>query len=316
MKAVFLDKASLFPADLDLDYLNSSTDHWTFYHATAPDQTIEHMNNAEIVVSNKVVINAAAMDANPALKLIVVAATGTNNIDLAAAGERGIQVSNIRGYGSATVAQHTFALLLALTNQILPYTRDVQNGRWATSDNFCLMDYPIVELAGKHLVIVGRGETGLAVAKLARAFDMQVSFAASLSGAQDGRLALHELLPLADVLSIHCLLSEQTRNLIGLQQLRQMKPGAFLLNTARGGIVNEDDLLTALQQGLIAGAALDLLTTEPPRQSHPLIDANLPNLIITPHCAWGSREARQRLTDQVADIIRSFLAGTAVNRVV
>ena len=266
------------------------------------------------MISNKVRLDAAAFAAAPQLRLVCVAATGTNNVDLDAAQRHGVTVCNVRGYATPAVVQHVYALILALTTRLPDYQRDVANGRWQASPYFCLLDHPIRELAGRTLGIVGYGELGSAVARVAAAFGMSVLIAQRAgSAAQAGRLALTELLPLVDILSLHCPLTPQTRGLIGAQELALMKPDALLINTARGGLVDEAALAAALRGGKLGGAGIDVLSEEPPRDNNPLLATDIPNLIVTPHIAWASREARQRVIDAIAANIRAFLAGTPVN---
>lgn len=307
MRAVFLDYQSLRPADLRLDSLRALPLTLELFDATQPGQTAERIREADIVISNKVVLDAALIAAAPRLRLIAVTATGTNNIDREVAAARGIAVVNVQAYGTAAVAQHSFALLLALTNRLREYGRDAVNGRWSQSPVFCLMDHPVVDLAGKTLGLVGYGELGQAVGRLGEAFGMRVLVAEGQRGAEPGRVPLAQLLREADVLSLHCLLSPQTEKLINAGALAQMKSTALLVNTARGGLIDEPALVQALRTGQIAGAALDVLSVEPPPLDHPLLQADIPNLLITPHCAWVSPAARQRLLDATADNIRRFL---------
>jgi glycerate dehydrogenase len=317
MYGVFLDLDSLDRDDLDLSALHTTLPAWRLYGSTAPAEVHERIAEAEVVVSNKVVLDEAALAAAPRLRLIAVAATGTNNVDLAAAGRRGIHVCNIRRYATPSVVQHVFALLLALCRNLDGYRQAVREGRWQQSEQFCLLDYPIRELGGLSLGIVGYGELGRAVAEVAEtAFGMSVLIAQRPGGPpQPGRLPLNELLPQVDVLSLHCPLSAETRHLIGEAELAQMKPDALLINTARGGIVKETALAAALRGGRLGGAGIDVLETEPPGNDSPLLTGDIPNLIVTPHVAWASRAARQRLADQLADNIRAFLAGRPQNLV-
>ncbi|AYF90193.1 2-hydroxyacid dehydrogenase [Pseudomonas sp. DY-1] len=312
-RAVFLDHASLDLGDLDLNPLRQVFGELQLHGQTAPSEVAERLSGAQVAISNKVHIDAAAMAANPALKLILVAATGTNNIDLDAARARGITVCNCQAYGTPSVAQHTLALLLALTTSLPDYQAAVRAGRWQQSSQFCLLDFPIFELDGKTLGLLGHGELGGAVARLAEAFGMRVLLG-QLPGRppRADRLPLHELLPQVDALTLHCPLNEQTRDMIGTAELALMKPGALLVNTARGGLVNEEALAAALRSGHLGGAATDVLTQEPPRDGNPLLATDIPRLIVTPHSAWGSREARQRIVQQLAENGAAWLKDSPV----
>lgn len=315
-RGVFLDLASLGD-DINTQQLAQCDVEWAFYPETAPDQVDQRIADADIVITNKVVLTAEMISSAPSLQLICVAATGTNNVDLAAASTRKIPVCNVTNYGTASVAQHTFSLLLALTTQLAHYSRDAINGRWSESAMFCLMDYPVYELQGKTMGILGHGTLGQAVANIATAFGMKViiSERPGVAPVREGRVAFGDLLPQVDVLSLHCPLSPETERLIDADALQRMKSSAILLNTARGAIVDEDALADALRQGEIAGAGLDTLSQEPPPIEHPLLASDIPNLIVTPHSAWISQEARQRLTDQLADNVQAFLQGHPRNRV-
>ncbi len=315
-KAVFLDTSTLDKNDLDLSGLTGTPYTWELLPSTSPEETAERIKGATLIVSNKVVIDRPLMENNPELKLICLTATGTNNIDLKAAAELGIGVTNVTGYGTATVVQHTFSLILALSTRLLDYHAAVKQGAWQRSDTFCLTDFPIREIAGKTLGIVGYGTLGKAVAKVAEAFGMSVKLSQRPGGsAQTGRLPLHEMLPQIDILTLHCPLTPETEDLIGTRELTLMRPDALLINTARGGIVDERALVTALRQGTLGGAGVDVLTKEPPSDDNPLLQPDIPNLIVTPHNAWASREARQRLVDGVTANIGDFLAGGMANRV-
>jgi glycerate dehydrogenase len=311
MHGVFLDRESLDSGDLDFSVLDNVLPGIRYYPATRSDQVRERLADAAVAISNKVVLDAAALEASPILKLICVAATGTNNIDLEAAARSGITVCNCRGYGTGSVVQHVFSLLLALMTRLPDYQRAVTEGRWHRAPQFCLLDYPIRELAGKTLGIVGFGELGKGVARIAEAFGMTVLIAQRPGTVepQNGRLPLTALLPQVDVLTLHCPLTPETRGLIGAWELALMKRDAILINAARGGIVDETALAKALRSGALGGAGIDVLTEEPPARGNPLLEPNIPHLIVTPHCAWGSREARQRLLAQLAENIEGFLRG-------
>lgn len=322
---VLLDRGSLDTGDLDFSALEAACGLLRCFDATRPAETAARIADAVVVISNKVVLGAAEMDAAPGLRLICVAATGTNNVDLAAARDRGIAVTNVSGYATPAVVQHVFALLLDWAVGLRQRVAAVRAGAWSAAPHFCLLpdtaagEPPIRELAGRTLGIVGYGELGRAVAQAAAAFGMRVLVAqrpgTEQQPASPGRLPLAELLPRVDVLSLHCPLAENTRGLIGAAELAAMRPDALLINTARGGLVDEVALAAALRAGRPGAAALDTLSREPPPPEHPLLAADLPNLVITPHVAWASRAARQRLVDAVAANIRAFAAGEARNRV-
>lgn len=316
LMGVMLDRASLDTGDLDLAALQGVA-NWTFHDATAPDEIAARIAKADVVITNKVVLDAASIDAAPKLRLICVAATGYNNIDIAAAARRGIVVSNVRGYATPAVVQHVFALMLALTTRLRDYAGLAVDGRWSQSRHFCRLDFPIREIAGRSLGIVGYGELGRGVAEVARAFGMTVLIAARPGSdvIPDGRIALPELLPQVDVLSLHTPLTAHTRQLIGADELARMRPDALLINTARGAIVDAAALADALRKGVIGGAGIDVLDPEPPATDHPLLAPDIPNLILTPHVAWASREARQRLVEEMAANIRAFVSGSPRNTV-
>lgn len=314
MKATFLDLASIHPDDLDLTPLHALADEWVWRDNTACDELADAIAGFDIVVTNKVVLDAAAFASADALRLVCAAATGVNNIDLKAAAGAGVTVCNARAYATPAVVQHVFAMLLSLTTQLERYRKDVMQGQWSQSEFFCLLDHPIRELSGLSMGIVGYGELGKAVAETARAFGMSVLIAKrDDDDDRPGRVALEEVLREADVLSLHCPLTSQTRGMIGAEQLAMMKPDAILINTARGGLVDEHALHEALKQGGIGGAALDVLEQEPPQRDHVLLQQELPNLIITPHTAWASRQARQRVVEEIAANISAFSAGRPRN---
>ncbi|WP_324710605.1 2-hydroxyacid dehydrogenase [Pseudomonas citronellolis] len=315
-RAVFLDTASLDLGDLDLQPLRQVFGELVLHAASAPDQIAGRLREANVAISNKATISAETLAQCPDLRLILVTATGTNNIDLAAARERGIAVANCQGYGTASVAQHAILLLLALATRLPDYQAAVRAGRWQQSTQFCLLDFPIVELEGKTLGLLGHGELGGAVARLAEAFGMRVLLG-QLPGRppRADRLALDELLPQVDAISLHCPLTEQTRGMIGQRELDLMKPGAFIVNTARGGLIDEQALADTLRRGHLGGAATDVLSVEPPKDGNPLLAGDIPRLIVTPHNAWGSREARQRIVGQVTDNAAAFFRGDKLRRV-
>jgi len=312
MHGVILDAASL-GQDLDLSPLLNSAPSWQVYNDTPAALVDERIHDANIVLTNKVNLSAANMQNAANLKFISVMATGTNNIDLQAAQRQNIVVSNAVGYATPSVVQHTLTLILALATRLNLYQRDVQVGKWQQSNTFCLLDHPIMELSGKTLGIVGFGELGSQVARVAESFGMLIKVA-QRPGYQDSdvelgypRLALEQLLPEVDILSLHCPLVPETEHLINQETLQLMKPSALLINTARGGLVDSTALLAALNSGQIAGAGIDVLPTEPPGKDEPLLSAPLANLIITPHIAWAALESRQRLLIQVCENIEGFL---------
>ncbi|MCE1238989.1 MAG: D-2-hydroxyacid dehydrogenase [Azonexaceae bacterium] len=293
---------------------------WIEHPKSAPADVVERLAGADIAITNKVPIPAAAVDALPQLKMIAISATGTNNVDLDACRQRGIVVSNIRGYAEHTVPEHVFALLLALSRNLIAWRETLLAGGWQRAEQFCLFDHPIRDLHGATLGLIGSGSLGNGVARLAEAFGMRV-LRAEHRGAtriRPGYTAFAEVLKAADAISLHCPLNDATRGLIGEAELQAMKPSALLINTARGGIVDETALIRALREGWIAGAGFDVLTVEPPPADHPLVDPALlalPNFLLTPHVAWASRPAMQTLADQLIANIEAFAAGRPQNRV-
>ncbi len=273
------------------------------------------MQSAEIVLSNKVVIDKDVIAACPDLKLIIAGATGYNNIDAAAAKDAGITVCNVRGYSTPCVTQHVFAFILSLRTRIHEYDRDVKAGRWQQARDFCFLDYPIHELAGQTLGIIGYGNLGAKVKTVAKAFDMDVLIAdhKGLSEIREGRTKFEDVITRADIITLHCPLTADTKDLIAAPELKAMKKSALLINTARGGIANESDLAEALKAKEIAGAGVDVLSKEPPNDGNPLLDPSIPNLIVTPHTAWASRQACQRLFDQLVEVIESYKSGNPIN---
>ena len=310
MRGVFLDTLTMKLDELDTSALDSILDHWDLFATTAPEETAARIKDADVVITNKVVLDRALIEGAPKLKLICVCATGTNNIDLDAATDRNIPVKNVTGYTGSSLAQHTIALMLALATRWHQYSEDVRNGRWTQSPIFCRLDYPVMELAGKNLGIIGYGDLGQKVAALGEALGMHVLVADSFTGKEKaGRVPLARLLAESDVVSLHCPLTEHTDKMVNQSFLNQMKRSAFIINTARGGLVDEAALVDALKSGTIGGAALDVLSVEPPPADHPLLGSDIPNLIITPHNAWISRESRQRLLDGVVNNIQQWLNG-------
>jgi glycerate dehydrogenase len=310
---VFLDRDSLVA-----NVRRPSFEHtWAEHPASTAAQAAERLQGATIAITNKVPLRADTLARLPDLKMIAVAATGTDIIDLPAARERGIVVSNIRDYAYAAVPEHTFALILALRRNLLAYRADVEAGKWETAPRFCLFDHPIRDLHGSRLGLFGYGALGRQVARIGRAFGMEIAVhtRTPVADADVVNVGFDELLATADVLSLHAPLSDATRNVIGAAELARMKPTALLVNTSRGGLVDEAALAEALQNGVIAGAGFDVLTQEPPVPDNPLLRLRLPNFILTPHNAWASQEAMQGLADQLIDNIEAFERKQPVNRV-
>jgi glycerate dehydrogenase len=317
LKTVVLDLATISRDDLDLAALDRVVPGWTGFPVTRADEVAGRVRDAQAILTNKIRIDRAVFDAAPDLQLICLAATGTNNVDLDEARARGIAVYNIQAYCTASVTQHVFALILALTINIPGYRALLRDGAWRESPQFCLLDFPIRELSGRTFGIVGHGELGRAAARIAEAFGMEVLVSERPGGGpQEGRVPFDEVLARADVLSLHCPLTPETRDLIDAAALAKMKPDALLINTARGAVVDEAALADALRRGVIGGAGIDVLSEEPPANGNPLLADDIPNLIVTPHIAWAAREARQRAIDGMAGNIGAFLAGDKRNRVV
>ena len=316
MRGVFLDVDTLDRSDLDLRSLFATLPEWMPYPGTTAAEVNRRIRDADVVVSNKVLLDRDTLLAAEHLKLVCITATGTNNIDLETACARNISVCNVSGYATPSVVEHVFAQLLILNRQLYAYRDAVSQGRWQQADGFCLLDFPIRELNGLTLGIIGYGELGKAVARMGEAFGMQVLVAERADATpRPGRVPLQTLLAESHAVSLHCPLTAATRNLIGAAEIGLMRRDAVLINTARGGIVDEAALLHALQTGRIAGAAIDVLSEEPPRHGNPLLEAALPNLVVTPHIAWASINARQRLIDEITRNIQAWLAGSARNLV-
>jgi len=316
MKMVFLDKASLGD-DLDYGEFDRLLPEWKSYSSTAAEAVSDRIKDANIIITNKVVLNRQLIEKSAQLELICVAATGVNNIDLQAAADRTIPVCNVKAYATASVVEHVFGLLIHLQRQMIDYQAAAFDGRWSESPHFCYHGKKISELAGKTIGVIGYGELGRAVASLAKAFSMNVLIS-QRPGTDDipaGRVSLEQLLSDSDIVSLHCPLTQNTQDLIDRQAFELMRPHSILINTARGGLVNEADLLEALTAGKIAAAAIDVLSQEPPPADHPLLQSQLPNLVITPHVAWSSVEARQRMVTELAENIRVFLQGGSRNQI-
>ncbi|HMM55784.1 MAG TPA: D-2-hydroxyacid dehydrogenase [Candidatus Desulfobacillus sp.] len=311
---VFLERDSIRGEFRRPDFPHEYSEH----ALTRQEELAPRLAEASIVIVNKLQLRGELLATLPRLRMIAIAATGSDNVDLAWCREHGVVVSNIRGYAARTVPEHVMALALALRRKLLDYRRDVAAGKWQQAPMFCFFDHPIGDLHGATLGIVGRGSLGEGVARLAEAFGMRVLWAerkgVPATEARPGRTAFEALLREADVVSLHCPLSEATRGMIGAAELGLMKPDAVLINTARGGLVDEAALARALREGRIGGAGFDVLSQEPPRQGNPLLELDLPNFILTPHVAWASAGAMQALLDQLTGNLEAFARGEPRNR--
>ena len=308
LSGVFLDTETLSLSTLDTTVLRSLDIDVTCYDNTCADEVISRIDNAAFILVNKVVLNRDVLQHAKALKYIGVTATGVNNIDTEYCEKHNISVRNVTAYGTESVAQHTLMLLLNLMTNFPRYHNDVQQGNWSSSEHFCLNHYPVTTLSGKHAVIVGHGELGRRVEALLKAFGMRVSIAARPGKENDDRPALDSLLPTADVVSLHCPLTKENDKLINARTLALMKPTAALINTARGGLVDEAALVRALQSNALGGAALDVISEEPPSPHHILMSNPMPNLLISPHNAWIAQSARQHLLDKTVSQLQEFVA--------
>lgn len=317
MRAVFLDYETVSNADLDTSGLTRAMPELQFHGSTDDAQIAGRIDDTEIVLLNKFALTRDHLFAAKRLKLIALAGTGTDNVDLAAARERGIGVCNVRGYCGQSVMQQVWAMILSLTQHVHEYTELAKNGSWVKSEGLTMLAYPIRELSGRTFGVVGWGELGRAAAKAAQAFGMQVVIANRPGGAREPeRLDLDQLLAMSDVVSLHCPLTPATRGMIGARELALMKPDALLINTARGGLIDGHALASALRARRLGGAGIDVLPQEPPVDGDPLLDPDIPNLLLTPHVAWAAREARQRCLDEIAANVQDFLSGGRRNRVV
>ncbi|OFQ12211.1 hydroxyacid dehydrogenase [Neisseria sp. HMSC068C12] len=313
LQIVVLDRDTLVNRPFEFDFPHTLSSYGT----TEAHETLARIRGADIIITNKVVISTEHIAANPQLKLIALAATGVNNVDVEAAKQNGTAVCNIRAYGNESVAEHAFMMMITLMRNLPAYQRDVAAGLWENSPFFCYLGAPMRDLNGKTLAIFGRGNIGKTLATYAQAFKMNVVFAEhkNAQSVRDGYVSFDEAIRSADVVSLNCPLTPQTANMIGEAELQQMKPGAILINCGRGGLVDEAALVAALKYGQIGGAGFDVLTQEPPRDGNPLLKARLPNLIVTPHIAWASQEAANRLFDILLDNINRFVAGNPQNLV-
>jgi glycerate dehydrogenase len=312
-KIVFLDRSTVIANVRQPAFPHQ----WEEHPATSAEQVLARLKDATIAITNKVHLRRETLAQLPKLKMVAVSATGTDNVDIAYCKERGIVVSNIRNYAAHTVPEHVFMLMLALRRNLPAFREDVQKGEWQKAAQFCLFTHPVRDLYGSTLGIMGGGSIGKSVAQIAQAFGMKVLFAEhkGIAEVRPGYTAFDTVLRESDVITLHLPLKENTRHLIGTAEFERMRPGALLINTARGGLVDEAALLEALRSGRIGGAGFDVLAKEPPTDGHPLLEINLPNFILTPHIAWSGREAMQTMADQLIDNIEAYAAGTPRNLV-
>lgn len=319
MNAVFLDFATMGSGGLDPAALQQRLPGLKIFDTTSAAETADRIRSAEFVLANKVRLTAENMANASALRFIGLTATGTDNVDLTFAKEQGIAVCNIRGYCTQSIVEHVFATLLSLTHSLRPFNDAVRQGAWQDADQFCMLDFPIRELSAMTIGIVGNGVLGKGVAQAAEFFGMNVLIArrrGEAGSAHDGRVDFEEMLRQADVISLHCPLNDATRNLLGAAEFNAMKPDSILINTARGGLVDSTALVVALEAGEIAAAVIDVLPQEPPVDGDPLLDYTGDNLIVTPHIAWGTLQARQNALDELAENIAAFQRDAQRNRVV
>ena len=306
-RIVFLERNTI-----QADFRRPRFEHeWIEYAETLQDQVVERLQHASIVISNKLALRGPDLARLPQLKLIAIAATGSDCVDLEYCRDHGIAVCNVRGYAVNSVPEHVLMLVLALRRNLFAYRDDVQKGKWPESKQFCLLTHELHDINGSTLGIIGHGSIGKAMARLGEAVGMRVLISEHKSAGttREGRVSFQEVLKQSDVISLHCPLTAETENLLGPAEFRMMKRSALLINTARGGLVEDAALIGALQEGLIAGAGVDVLREEPPVNGSPLLDLDLSNFIITPHVAWASNEAVQALADQVIDNIEAYVDG-------
>jgi glycerate dehydrogenase len=316
LKTVFLDYDTVSNGDLDLEALREAAGDLILYDSS-DTKIAERIHDADVVLLNKLELTRALVFGAPSLKLVALAATGTNNVDLVAARERGIAVCNVRAYCTASVVQHVWGLILSLTQHVYEFSQLSKDGSWAKDESGAVLSHPIRELQGRIFGVVGWGELGRGAARIAEAFGMRVLIANRPgSPPQSGRVPLDELLAAADIVSLHCPLNDATRGLIGARELALMKPDALLINTARGALIDGTALAAALKAGRLGGAGIDVLPQEPPVHGEPLLDSQIPNLLVTPHIAWAAREARQRCIDEITANIHDFRSGGRRGRVV
>jgi len=308
---VFLERDTIKAA-----FRRPNFDHeWVEYADTLPQQVVERVRPASIIISNKLSLGEPQLSQAPEVKLIAIAATGSDCVDLDYCRRRGITVCNVRGYAVNSVPEHVLMLILALRRNLLAYRQDVQDGKWQQSKQFCLLTHPLHDIKGSTIGIIGHGSIGKSMAHLAESVGMKVLISEhkNAKSIRAGRMAFNEVLTQSDVVTLHCPLTDETRDLLGRREFEMMKRGALLINTARGALIQDEALIAALREDLIAGAAIDVLREEPPRDGSPLLDLNLPNFIATPHVAWASDQAMQTLADQLIDNLEAFVAGRRQN---
>lgn len=310
MKTVVLDGHAVNPGDLSWEWLGEIGEY-TVYEKTEPDEIVDRAYDAENIITNKVVFDKKVIDSLPNLKYIGLTATGYNIVDVDYAATKGIVVTNVPAYSTESVAQHTFALMLELMTMPAYHSESVKRGDWANNSYFCYWLTPQIEINGKTLGIIGGGQIGMRVAEIAKAFGMNVLVYGKTM--KPGRVDLDTVLENSDIISIHCPMNKDTDRLINKDTIAKMRDGVYIVNTARGGIVEENDLADALKSGKVAGFAADVISSEPPENTNPLVNA--PNTIITPHLAWATLAARERLMVGVRDNLKNFLSGTPSNKV-
>jgi glycerate dehydrogenase len=310
-RIVFLERDTI-----KADFGRPNFDHeWVEYADTLPQEVSERVQPASIIISNKLSLAEPQLGHAPDVKLIAIAATGSDCVDLDYCRRRGIAVCNVRGYAANSVPEHVLMLILALRRNLLAYRRDVQDGKWQLSKQFCLLSHPLHDIKSSTLGIIGCGAIGKSMAQLAESVGMKVLISEhkNAKSIRAGRMAFDEALAQSDIVTLHCPLTDETRDMFGRREFELMKRSALLINTARGALIQDEALIAALREGLIAGAASDVLREEPPRDGSPLLDLNLPNFIVTPHVAWASDEATQTLADQVIDNLEAYVAGRPQN---
>ncbi|MGY0617185.1 D-2-hydroxyacid dehydrogenase [Vibrio sp. FJH11] len=316
-KVVFLDRATI-PAHIQMPSPNFEHE-WVEYGLTSPEQVVERLTDADIVISNKVILDQQVLSQLPKLRMVAVAATGFNNVDVDYCANHNIAVANVQGYATRSVPEHVIAMLFALRRNLFGYHQDIAAGEWQRNKQFCFFTHSIGDIGGSTLGVIGSGTLGQATAQLAQALGMTVLFAErkGATNCRPGYIPFEDVLKQSDAISLHCPLNEHTRNLIGQAELQQMKPTAVLINTGRGGLVDESAVVDALKNGEISAAGFDVFTQEPADETNPLIaNMSMPNLLLTPHVAWGSDSAIQRLVEILIENINAFERGERVNRLV